>query len=57
MNQNFKITKKVKETENGTTITFDIKKATSDSTTISGDIEDVVNELKKLTKTVERNKI
>ncbi len=49
MAENFVVSKKVKETKTGTTITIDIKKTNENSTTISGDIEEVVEELKKLT--------
>lgn len=55
MSQDFTVTKKVKETKDGTTITVDIKKVYSTSTTISGDIEDVVDEIKKLTNKDEDN--
>ncbi len=49
MAENFVVNKKVKETKTGTTITIDIKKTNENTTTISGDIEEVVEELKKLT--------
>lgn len=49
MAENFVVSKKVKETKSGTTITIDIKKTNENTTTISGDIEEVVEELKKLT--------
>ncbi len=45
MSQDFTVTKKVKETKSGTTITVDIKKASTNTTTISGNIEDVIAEL------------
>lgn len=46
MSQDFTVAKKVKETQNGTTITVDIKKASTNTTTISGDIGDVIEKLK-----------
>ena len=49
MADNFTVTKTEKETKTGKTITIDIKRTDSNSRTISGDIEDVVAELKKLT--------
>lgn len=49
MSENFTVSKTVKETKTGTTITIDIKKVKENTTTISGDIEQVVDELKKLT--------
>lgn len=49
MSEKFVVSKKVKETKSGTTITIDIKKTNDNSTIISGDIEEVVGELKKLT--------
>ncbi len=48
MTGNFTVSKKVKETKTGTTITIDIKKTDTDTSIISGDIEQVVDELKKL---------
>ncbi len=45
MEDNFTVSKKIKETKSGTTIIIDIKKSKENPTTISGDIEDVVEEL------------
>ena len=49
MADNFTVTKTEKETKTGRTITIDIKRNDNGSKTISGDIENVVAELKKLT--------
>ncbi len=49
MADNFTVTKTEKETKTGKTITIDIKRNGNGSKTISGDIKDVVAELKKLT--------
>ena len=49
MAENFTVTKTEKETKTGKTITIDIKRNDNGSMTISGDIENVVAELKKLT--------
>ena len=48
MADNFTVTKTEKETKTGRTITIDIKRNDNGSKTISGDIEDVVAELKQL---------
>lgn len=48
MSENFTIKKTEKETKNGKTITIDIKRTDSESTTISGDIESVVKQLKQI---------
>ena len=49
MVDNFTVTTTEKETKTGKTITIDIKRNDNGSKTISGNIEDVVAELKKLT--------
>ena len=49
MADNFTVTKTEKETKTGRTITIDIKRNDNGSRTISGDIENVVAELKKMT--------
>ena len=49
MEDNFTVTKTEKETKTGRTITIDIKRNDNGSRTISGDIENVVAELKKMT--------
>ena len=49
MAENFTVTKTEKETKTGKTITIDIKRNDSGSKTVSGDIEEVVAELKRLT--------
>lgn len=49
MADNITVTKTEKETKTGRTITIDIKRSDNGSKTISGDIENVVAELKKLT--------
>ena len=49
MSDNFTVTRTEKETKTGKTITIDIKRTDSASNTISGDIEEVVADLKKLT--------
>lgn len=48
MSDNFTVTKTEKETKTGKTITIDIKRNDNESKTISGDIEEVVAELKQL---------
>jgi len=48
MTDNFTVTKTEKGTKTGRTITIDIKRNDNGSKTISGDIEDVVAELKQL---------
>ena len=48
MSDNFTIKKTENETKNGKTITIDIKRTDSESTTISGDIESVVEQLKQM---------
>ena len=48
MADNFTITKTERETKDGKTITIDIKRTNEGSTTISGDIEKVVAELKEI---------
>lgn len=48
MSDNFTVTKTEKETKTGKTITIDIKRNDNGSKTISGDIEEVVAELKQL---------
>ena len=47
MADNFIVKKTEKETKNGKTIIIDIKRADSESSTISGDIESVVEQLKQ----------
>lgn len=42
----FMIKKTVKETKKGTTITIDIKRTDKASSTISGDLDEVIEELK-----------
>ena len=49
MADNFTVTKTEKETKTGRTITIDIKRNDNGSKTISGDIGNVVAELKKMT--------
>ena len=49
MADNFTVTKTEKENKTGRTITIDIKRNDNGSKTISGDIENVVAELKKMT--------
>lgn len=49
MADNFTVTKTEKETKTGKTITIDIKRTDSASKNISGDIDEVIAELKKLT--------
>ena len=49
MADKFTVTKTEKETKTGRTITIGIKRNDNGSKTISGDIENVVAELKKLT--------
>lgn len=49
MTDNFTVTKTEKETKTGRTITIDIKRNDNGSETVSGDIEEVVAELKRLT--------
>lgn len=49
MSDSFTVLKTEKKTKSGKTITIDIKRTDSTSNTISGDIEEVVAELKKLT--------
>lgn len=48
MADNFTVTKIEKETKTGKTITIDIKRSDDGSKTISGNIEEVVAELKQL---------
>lgn len=48
MTENFTVTRTEKETKTGKTITIDIKRSDDGSKTISGNIEDVVAELKQL---------
>lgn len=48
MADKFTVLKTEKETKNGKTITIDIKRTDSESTTISGDIESVVEQLKQI---------
>lgn len=48
MSDNFTVTKTEKETKTGKTITIDIKRNDNGSKTISGDVEEVVAELKQL---------
>lgn len=50
MSNNFTVTKTEKETKTGKTITIDIKRTDDRKRTISGNIEEVVAELKELTK-------
>ena len=45
MANDFKVKKTVRETETKTTITYDFAKNDSDSTTISGSVEEVVANL------------
>ena len=49
MADSFTVTKTEKETKSGKTITIDIKRNDNGSKTVSGDIEEVVAELKRLT--------
>ena len=49
MTDNFTVTRTEKETKSGKTITIDIKRSDDNSKTISGDIDAVVQELKKMT--------
>ena len=47
MDSEFKVKKTVKESETKTTITFDFTRETTDSSTISGTVEEVVAELQE----------